>query len=159
MPGLGEARTDCAELLAHATTRAIELAAGSASEQLFYPADEPLAAIDDRRQARAFAGLVCFTPFAIDQFLIYVISEATALLSAHRGAVIAVAEALLEKRTMTGTEIDSVIANALALEDLAAERGRRAAWRKTLASADAFACGDRVERKSVADDGVKEITR
>jgi hypothetical protein len=158
LPRLGEPRSDAAELFTHAIGRCIELAAGTASEKLFFPDDESLAASDDQRQSSAFAELLCCTPPAISAFLVYAASEAAALLDEHRDVVIAVADALIERRTMTGEQIDQIIADALALEDLAAERERRAAWAKTIASAAAFACGDCVEMNSGADEGVKEIT-
>ncbi|MGO9682364.1 MAG: hypothetical protein ACLPTZ_07205, partial [Beijerinckiaceae bacterium] len=135
LPRLGESRSDAAELFTHAIGRCIELAAGTASEKLFFPDDEPLTATDDQRQSSAFAGLVCCTPAAVGAFLAYAASEAAALLNEHRGVVIQVADALLERRTLNGAEIDQIIADALAREDLAAERSRRAAWAKTLLSA------------------------
>jgi len=159
MPAIGEARVDAAEMITHAHARVIELTAGTEAERLGYAEAPPLEAAHDRHEAQAFASLICCSSAAVDEFLVYARREAAALIEKHRSVLSMLADALVERRKLNGTEIDSVIANALALEDLAAERGRRAVWRKTLASADAFACGDRVERKSVADDGVKEITR
>jgi hypothetical protein len=51
----------------------------------------------------------------------------------------ALAEALLEAQTLTEEQIDVVIAKALVLEDLAAERKRRAAAARMLESVTAFA--------------------
>jgi hypothetical protein len=82
---------------------------------------------------------MCVHPDALDDFIAYCRREARALLNAHAAVVRALADALLEQQTLTGEQIDSVIATALVCEDSVAERKRRAAWAKTVESARAFA--------------------
>ena len=68
-PAIGESRLDAGELIAPATTRAIELLAGTEGERLLCPG-EPLDALDGRRQARRFAELACCIQSAADSFSI-----------------------------------------------------------------------------------------
>jgi hypothetical protein len=53
MPGDGEPRVNAAEIYAHVQVRVVDLCAGTASESLLYPDDEPWIARSDIRQARA----------------------------------------------------------------------------------------------------------
>ncbi len=159
MPSIGEARVDVAEMITHAQGRVIELVAGTEAERVFYADAPPLEAPNDRYEAQAFASLICCSPAAVDEFLAYARREAVVLIEEHRGALSMLVDALIERRKLNGAEIDQIIADALAREDLAAERSRRIAWAATLASAAQFTSGDCVERNSGADEGVKEITR
>jgi hypothetical protein len=93
----------------------------------------------DQQDAEQFARLMCVHPDALDAFVAYCRREAALLLNEHASVVCALAEELLEKLTLTGEQIDVVIANALVRADLAAERKRRAAAVRMLESAKAFA--------------------
>jgi hypothetical protein len=93
----------------------------------------------DQQDAKQFARLICVHPDVVDDLITYFRHEARALLNERASVVKALANALLERLTLTGAEIDAVIANALVLEDLAAERKRRAAAARILKSAKAFA--------------------
>jgi hypothetical protein len=108
------------------------------AERLFCP-DEPFPAEQDQQAAEQFARLMCVHPDAIDDFITYARHEARALLNAHAAVVLALAEELLERLTLTGEQIDVVIATALVRADLALERKRRAAAVRMLESAKAFA--------------------
>jgi hypothetical protein len=82
------------------------------------------------RDAERFARLMCVHPDAVDDFIGYCRVEARALLTDHASIVKALADTLLEQVTLTGAQIDAVIANALVLEDLAAEKARRLRWQQ-----------------------------
>jgi hypothetical protein len=142
LPSLGEPRGDAAPLIAHAHTRCVELLAGQVAELVLHPEDPPLNSSNDRHQAEAFAGIVCCSPAAIDSFLDYAATEATALLTAHRPVLEAIATALILHRTLDGQEIDAVIAAALAIEDARTEQQRRAEWRQTVENAKQWRHGD-----------------
>jgi hypothetical protein len=60
------------------------------------------------------------------------------LIDAHKSAVVAIADALVERRTLNGDEIDRIIAGALAVADIAAERERRTQWMRTIESTKSF---------------------
>jgi hypothetical protein len=138
-PGLGEDRADVAEFFVHAHQKVVELVAGGQGELVLFPDAEPMHAIDDDRQASLYAGLVCCTPGSVTAFLDFARQEAKAILQEHRSALVALTDALVRKRTMTGAEINQVVAEALALEDLTAEKARRLRWQQCLANAATFA--------------------
>jgi hypothetical protein len=58
--------------------------------------------------------------------------HAQTLIEEHRHVALALAQALIDhpERTLNAAEIDAVIAQTLARQALAAEQGRRAAWRQ-----------------------------
>jgi hypothetical protein len=58
--------------------------------------------------------------------------ETQAILRDHQHVVLALAQALIDhpERTLNAAEIDAVISQTLAREALAAEQGRRTAWRQ-----------------------------
>jgi hypothetical protein len=137
MPGPGEPRTDVADIFLHVHTRVVELVAGSVAEALFLPG-EPWPADSDRAQERALASLVCSSPESVEAFIDFCMAEAAALLRPREHIVRALTKELLCRRTMTGMEVDEVIATALAREALAKEKARRAAWAETCAKAAEF---------------------
>ena len=139
VPPVGAARTDGGALLDHAHCRAIVLVAGTEAERALHTADAPLAAAHDLRQAESFASIFCCTTAAIDAFIVYSRAEAAALIEAHRNAVLAVAAALIERRTLNGDEIDEIIAAAVARDELDREVARRAQWARTIENAATFA--------------------
>jgi hypothetical protein len=51
----------------------------------------------------------------------------------------ALTKELLRRRTLTGSEIDAIIAQARAAENLAVEQQRRADWKRVEQSAASFA--------------------
>ena len=62
-----------------------------------------------------------------------------AIIEENKPVVLALAQALIDhpERTLNASEIDAVISQTLARDALAAEQARRAAWRRTLDSANA----------------------
>ena len=141
-PGLGEPRDDAAVFHVHALHRAIELLAGSEGELVLL--EEPLlGALDDSKQALKFARLLCVSPGSVGAFLNFAKAEARALLEEHRSLVLALADCLITKRTLSGGEIDAVLAAALARSDLELERRRRLKWIEVAASARNFEAAHR----------------
>jgi hypothetical protein len=137
MPQPGEARDDIAPIFLHCYNRAVELVAGSIGEDIFL-AGPAWDASDDRKQERAFAALVASSREAAEAFIEFCRVEAAALLRAHQHVVGALTKELLARRTMTGEEIDEVIAQAIAEKTLADEHARRAAWKRAMESAASF---------------------
>jgi hypothetical protein len=60
------------------------------------------------------------------------LQEALAIIQENKPVLLALAQALIDhpERTLNAAEIDAVIAQPLARQALAAEQGRRAAWRQ-----------------------------
>jgi hypothetical protein len=117
---------------------AIELMAGSEAERALYRAAPPLPAQHDEDEARGFGAAFCYSERAITLFIEYARAEAAALIDLHRTAVLAIAEALVSRRTLNGEEIDQIIAAAHARDELTAEKSRRAEWAKAVANAATF---------------------
>jgi hypothetical protein len=130
MPQIGESRTDVAEFHAHAHYRIVELLGGTEAERLFHTDDPPLQAAHDLQQAEAFAALIC-SPASIAAFIEFARIEARAILTDHRHVVFALAHALVEHRTLEGSDrIDQIIADAISAHAIAIEQKRQAAWQR-----------------------------
>jgi hypothetical protein len=134
MPAIGESRAGVADIFLHVHNQVIELVAGVEGERLFCEG-QPQQAIDDDRQARAYAGLVCTGPDAVEAFVAFCRVEAASLLTASAHIVHALASTLLIERTMNGSRIDQRIAEAVAVKALADERQRQSDWRRVVENA------------------------
>ena len=100
--------------LQHAGDQIISLLAGVEAERLFTA--EPLPNRHDLEEARQIAGLICRSQTSVDSYINFCRAEATALLTDNAAAVVAVAAALFRYRTLTGTQITTLIANAQEIE-------------------------------------------
>ncbi len=113
------------------------LAAGNCTEQLAFPDIAPLDNGTDKTLSRIYAESIC-TPAAVSAFLEYARQEATALLVSQRHVLKALAEALEARGSLTGPDIDTIIAKAVQSHLLAQEQARREAMREMTACASAF---------------------
>jgi hypothetical protein len=138
MPAFGEPRDDVAIYLVQTHGRVIELLAGTEAERLLFTAAPPLEAPHDIAEARAHAALICCSPAAVEAFLIYASTEARELIRLHRHLVQVIADALIERRTLDGTEIDVIVADASAREALRVEQERRTALKQAATTAATF---------------------
>ena len=102
-------RDDIAVELQRAGDQVISLLAGVEAEKLFTTAPLPGTG-HDLEEAKAIAGLVCRSPRSVGAFLAYARSEAIALIADHRDVALEVVDALLERSTLTGAEIDRILA-------------------------------------------------
>jgi hypothetical protein len=137
MPHRGEPRDDCGAWSVHATSRCIELMAGKEGERLS-GFDYEGGCVTDMALARAYAATVVYTGGAIGAFLKFCSTEAKAILKKHRTALDAVANGLLEHKTLDGQQIDELIFQAEAADELEAERKRRAVMAKAAKHAAFF---------------------
>ena len=137
MPKPGMPRDEAADVYAHVFVRVTELTAGTEGERLFLPG-EPWFAADDEKQALAFALLITSSLPSAAALVDACRIEAAALLRNHEHVARALAAELLIRRTLTGIEIDSVIAQAVAAKALADEHARRDVWKRVEESARAF---------------------
>jgi hypothetical protein len=92
----------------------------------------------DVPSANRLAGFVCRNMASVAAFIEHGYQEAQALVEEHKAVVQAIAQALIDKRTLDGAEIDAVIAPVLAAQAAAEERKRRADWRCVENSAAEF---------------------
>jgi hypothetical protein len=137
MPHRGEPRDDCGAWSIHATSRCIELVAGKEGERLS-GFDYAGGCATDMALARAYAETVVYTDAAIGAFLKFCSTEAKAILRKHRTALNAVANGLLEYKTLDGQAIDELIFQAEAEDELEAEHKRRSAMTKAAKHASFF---------------------
>jgi hypothetical protein len=137
MPQEGEDRSDAADVYLRVLDRCIELAAASVAERMLLPG-EPVPSVSDVEQAVALASLVCKSAEAVERFLAFCEQQAHDLLPPHGPIIMALSIVLKIRRTLTGAEIDDVIATTVAGLQLAAERRRRAEWRKAELVAERF---------------------
>jgi hypothetical protein len=144
MPKAGESRDgDVADIHMQAVNRVIEIAAGSLGEAMLL---EGLAwsAPHDRAQETAFARLLCSTPQAAEAFVQFCTAQARDLLTPYLAIVTELANVLRARRTLSGAEVDQVIAAALASASVEQEHRRRADWRRRCESAATFRAIHRV---------------
>ncbi|WP_334396463.1 hypothetical protein [Bradyrhizobium sp. AZCC 2289] len=97
-----------------------------------------ISAEHDQAEARAFAAIACAAPSAAGALIAYAEAEAEAMLRAHPIVVTALVDAIVEKGTLSGIEVDGIIMQAMAAEGLALERQRRADWTRVEQSAARF---------------------
>jgi hypothetical protein len=137
-PELGAPRVDIAEEITRSQTAIIECLAGTVGERVMFPDLLPLPAEHDRIEARALADVICTSPLPVDSLLAYAEAEAEALIRNNRDIVAALTDALVEKGTLSGDEVDAIIAACVARRSLAAEYERRRRWAGVVASASSF---------------------
>jgi hypothetical protein len=99
---------------------------------------EPVTPVDDLRQARELAMLICTSEEAIETFIAHCDVAARDLLLPYGDVVIVLSTVLRIKRTLEGAEIDNLIADVQAQKALAVERRRRADWRNRELAAKRF---------------------
>lgn len=137
MPQAGEDRRPVADVFGSIYTQCIELAAGRAAERMLLD-EEPAEPIDDIRQARELAMLVCSSEEAISTFIAHCDIVTRDLLTRYGDVVIALSVVLRIKRTLDGAEIDQIIRDMEARKALAMEHRRRGDWRKRELAASWF---------------------
>jgi hypothetical protein len=137
MPGLGEDRSSIADIVLHCHLRITELVAGTEGERLFLPG-APWHAVDDEKQALAYASLITSSPAAAAALVDACRVEARELLRSHEDVVRALAARLQRERTMDGAAIDQCISQSISARAAEVERQRRADWRERQESARAF---------------------
>lgn len=137
MPKDGEPRADAADVYLHALNRCIELTAAGVAEGMFLPGDA-VPSVSDVEHTIQYASLVCRSPEAAEKFINLAEAMAEDLLRPYGAVVIALSVILKVRRTLTGEEIDEVIATILAGFELAAEQDRRRQWQQRAENAAAF---------------------
>jgi len=101
------------------------------------PDMEPLSAEHDLIEARDLASVVSF---AVEPLLEFCKAEARAILSANRDVLFALADRLVERGTISGSDVDEIISSTIVRRQLADEHRRRADWARRSANAARFQC-------------------
>jgi hypothetical protein len=137
-PILGSNRAESSEYYIRSQNNCIELVAGECAELILHPDLDPLGAKHDFVEADAFARIAVAAQPAVAALIQYCRAEATALLTANRDILDALVEALIERGTLDGAEVDAIIADAVAARAAKAEGVRRTDWRRRERSATMF---------------------
>jgi hypothetical protein len=137
MPQDGESGDDVAQVHLNVRRRIVELAAGTVAEELFLPG-EPWPAADDRRQERELASLITSSRESREAYIAACRVEVRSILQRYDNVVRSLAAELLQRRTMTGEEIDMVISRAIGERQLREEHQRRREWRQREQNAGLF---------------------
>lgn len=137
MPKAGEDRRQVADVFSSVYGQCIEFVAGRVAERVLLEG-EPCQPIDDFRQARELALLICSSDEAIETFLGHCDVVARDLLMPHGEVLMTLSIVLRSKRTLAGSEIDEVISDVEMRKAMAIEHRRRADWRKAELEADRF---------------------
>jgi len=137
MPQDGEPRSEAADVYLHALNRCIELVAASVAERMLLDG-EPVPSVSDVEHSIKYASLVCRSPEAAERFIRLCETMADDLLRPYGYVLIALSTVLRIRRTLSGEEIDDVIATTVAGFELASEQARRRRWRHRVANAGRF---------------------
>jgi hypothetical protein len=138
MPQAGEDRSAVSDVFGNVYAHCIELMAGRAAERMLLSDRDPEPPVDDLRQARELAMLLCTSEEAIETFIAHCDVAARDLLLPYGDVVMALSIVLRIKRTLNGAEIDELISDLQTRKALAAEHRRRKEWQRVRESAAAF---------------------
>jgi hypothetical protein len=115
------------------------LVAGIEAEKIIVgDAASPAAAGDDYEKAKSIARSICSSDCSALLLIEFARSEARTILSRHQAVLQAATDALLERRTLDGEQLDEIISAALARESGEREKVRRASWFATISRAAEF---------------------
>jgi ATP-dependent Zn protease len=124
MPGEGVDHTPAANATLEIMEQVVEYMGGRAAESLVLRG-RLSPAVDDFRQARELAAIICTSPKSIDRFLKFCEQQAKDLLRPHIDLIFALIPELRDRREMSGAEVDEVIAAILTRFALPIEKARR----------------------------------
>lgn len=137
MPKSGEDRSSISDVFESVYGQCMELMAGRAAEAM--PLEgEAAQPVDDLRQSRELALLICTSEEAIETFIAHCDVAARDLLLPYGDVVIVLSTVLRIKRTLDGVEIDMIISDLQARKALTIEGERRKRWQLTVANSRAF---------------------
>jgi hypothetical protein len=109
-----------------------------AAERMLLSDSEPVAPVDDLRQTRELAMLICSSEEAIETFIAHCDIAARDVLLPYGDVVMTLSIVLRIKRTLDGVEIEKLISDVEARKVAAVEHHRRADWRKRELAASSF---------------------
>jgi hypothetical protein len=138
MPQPGEDHSTVSDVFGSVYGQCIELMAGRVAERMLLSDSEPVPPVDDLRQARELAMLICSSEEAIETFIAHCDVAAWDLLLPYGDVVMTLSIVLRIKRTLDAQEIDKIISDVQARKTLAVECGRRKRWQRVIENAAAF---------------------
>jgi hypothetical protein len=137
-PEIGSTRIDNSEYLVRSQVNITELVAGQCAELILHPELPALGAAHDHIEAAAFGRITVAAQPAVAALLKYCEAEATALIRENITIVRALVEALIERGTLSGEQVDAIISHGVASRLIEVEHHRRDDWRQRCDSAARF---------------------
>jgi hypothetical protein len=110
MPKPGEDRSAVSDVFGKVHAQCVELMAGRAAERMLLEG-EPVTPVDDLRQGRELAMLICSSEEAVDTFIAHCDVAARDLLLPYGDVLMTLSIVLRIKRTLDGGEIDKIISD------------------------------------------------
>lgn len=135
---IGESRLPASAFITNTINRGIELLAGLESERQLNGDYDTDIARADLSEAQLRAAAIAVSPEAAQHYVDLFHAESRLLVNQYWHVVRAVSECLIERQTLTGDEVNLIIAEAEATRAMAEGKARRAAWRETVARAEQF---------------------
>jgi hypothetical protein len=135
---IGESRIPGAEFITSGIDCGIELVAGPEAERKLNGSWDAGIGRSDIAQAQLYAAAITVSPDAARFYIDLFHAEARFLVDRYWHAVVAVADGLLDRQTLTGEEVDSIIFEAEVAHAVADAKASRAAWRETVKRAEQF---------------------
>jgi hypothetical protein len=137
-PELGTSRISTAENYIRGMNNIIALVAGEAAEIVLCPDLPPLGTQHDFDEAKAFAKITVIAKPAVAAMIEYAKAESRAIISENLDIAHALVEALIDAGELSGEQVDTIIADAIAARAVKAEKIRRKDWNARQRSADRF---------------------
>jgi hypothetical protein len=137
-PEIGSTRVESSEYLVRSQINITELVAGQCAELILHPELPSLGATHDFVEAAAFGRITVAAQSAVAALLKYCEAEASSLILEHIVIVRALVEALIERGTLSGDQVDEIISQSVAARLIKIEHQRRDDWRTRERSAAKF---------------------
>jgi hypothetical protein len=138
LPEPGEDRSSVSDVFGNVYGHCMELMAGRAAERMLLGDCDAGAPVDDLRQARELAMLICSGEEAIETFIAHCDVAVRDLLMPYGDVVMVLSIVLRIKRALEGPEIDKIISDVQARKAVAIEGERRKQWQLTVKNSRAF---------------------
>jgi hypothetical protein len=138
MPRPGEDRGWAAEWYAAVHENVVELLAGAAAEAVAFGRANDRTSRSDYAKAQRYARTICTSHASAEKYLEFALFEAAELIESYRTVLLALADELVKKRELDGSEVDQIISAALVALDRDRELSRRAGWHEVAERAQAF---------------------
>jgi ATP-dependent Zn protease len=135
---IGASRIETAEYYCRGLNNIVVLVSGEACETLLHPDQPSLGAQHDFDEATAFAKITVFASPSVQALIEYARAEAVGIIAANLDIAHALVAALEKSGQLSGEQVDTIIADAIAARAVKAEKIRRNDWKARQRSAATF---------------------
>lgn len=135
---IGESRTPAAGCIVEFLDHGIELLAGPEAERKLSGGKAAVWGRADAERARLYAAAITVYPEAAPHYFDLFRRQAETIVHRHWHSIVAIAQALIDRQTLTADEINLIIAEAEAEHTVASAQAHRLAWRQTVERAEQY---------------------